>query len=369
MIQTLRDLVRLREEVEDRVRTWVPPEVPLLELGGRNDFFLATSSLQKAIRRNLENEAMTFASALSRAHERYLAWRLSVIALEDVGHGDVGLVEKALLIASDAGPKEQLGVERALIWLAGQLAAAPGNRAACELVVAASGHPGLRDDLIRMRGEADLVSALTATLGPPADAIRIAASIAELDRRGGLGEGLAAIAPLVGRRVVWIAETAHDIGVHGLEHGFLASGLLFHGHVPEVVEAALDTARIGPWLAPALDQYTRAGLRAIERFAVRCQPIATLLRAVPQRARTGTAAALVFGAEGGLLSRRVAYPASAALTRWCSEASLASAGAPVQLLDEGVAVVQSNLALLHEFRVEVLPDRWRNLGPGDPEWK
>jgi hypothetical protein len=52
-----------------------------------------------------------------------------VIALEDVGHGDVGVVEKALLIASDAGLREQLGAERALIWLAGQLAAVPGERA------------------------------------------------------------------------------------------------------------------------------------------------------------------------------------------------------------------------------------------------
>jgi hypothetical protein len=62
------------------------------------------------------------------------------------------------------------------------------------------------------------------------------------------------------------------------------------------------------------------------------------------------------------------YPASADLTRWCSEASLASAGAPIQLLGEGVTVVQSNLALLYETRVGMLPDRWRNIAPGDPEW-
>jgi hypothetical protein len=337
-----------------------------LELRGRNDFFLATSSLQKAIRRNLESEAMSYASALVREHSRYLAWRLAVIALEDVGHGDLAVVERAMLIASDPGLRQQLGVDRALIWLAGQLAAAPGNRAACELVIAAAGHPKLRDDLIRMRGEADLVSPLKATLGPPADAVRIAASVAELDQRGRFGQGLAAIAPLVDRRVVSIAKTARDIGVHGLEHGFLASALLFRGGVPELVVASFDTPRIGFWLAPALDQYTRVGRRAIERFAVRCQPLADLLKATPQRARASAVAVLVFSAEGGLLSKKVVYPASGDLTRWCSEASLASAGAPTQILDEGVAVVRSNLTLLHEIRVSMLHDRWRDIGPGDP---
>jgi hypothetical protein len=334
-------------------------------LRGRNDFFLATSSLQKAIRRNLESEAMTYASALAREHGRYLAWRLVVIALEDVGHGDVGVIESALLIASDTGLREQLGAERALIWLAGQLAAAPGSRAACELVVAASGHPSLRDDLIRLRSPTELLSALPAAPALPPDAIRIAASMAELDRRGCFGQGLAAMAPFLDLRALWIAETAHDIGVHGLEHGFLASALLVRGHLPEVVADRLDTPRIAPWLAPALDQYTRAGLRAVERFALRCQPLARLLKAIPQRARVNTAGVLVFSADGGLLSKKVVYPASGNLTRWCSEASLASAGAPIQLLDEGVAVVGSNLRLLDEIRASLLPGG-RNFGPVDP---
>jgi hypothetical protein len=55
-------LRRLRQEVGDRVRSWKEPELHLLGLRNRNDFFLATSSLQKAIRRNLETKAMSYAS-------------------------------------------------------------------------------------------------------------------------------------------------------------------------------------------------------------------------------------------------------------------------------------------------------------------
>jgi hypothetical protein len=49
------------------------PDLPTLDLRSRNDFFLATSSLQKAIRRNLKTDAMTYASALSKQHSKYLA--------------------------------------------------------------------------------------------------------------------------------------------------------------------------------------------------------------------------------------------------------------------------------------------------------
>jgi hypothetical protein len=355
-------LLRLREEVADRVRSWKSPEVPALELRDRNDFFLATSSLQKAIRRNLETEAMTYASALARQYSRYLAWRLAVVALEDVGHGALGLVEQATLIASEPELRERLGTERTLVWLAGQLAAAPGDRSACELVVAAAGHPILRDDLIGMRSRAELLRGAANPTVSPADAVRIAASVAELDRRGWFDDALAAVADRVGPRVLWIGETAHRISVEGLEHGFVASALLVRGRTRDAADEALSTERVGPWLAPALDQHTRSGIRAIERFALRCQQLATVLRVVTQRCRARATGSLVFAAEGGLLSRSVAHPGVTEFARWDSEASLASAGALIHILDEGLEAVRANLAQLNEIRAEML--RWRTGEPG-----
>ena len=107
---------------------------------------------------------MTYASALAQKHHRYLAHRLAVIDVEDVGHGDVALVEQVLLVVSEPAFREQLGIERTLVWLAGQLADAPGDRSACELVLAASGHPVLRDAQsagIRSRRDANAPSPST----------------------------------------------------------------------------------------------------------------------------------------------------------------------------------------------------------------
>lgn len=365
MNQTPTNLEHLRKELGDEVRSWKQPDLPVIELRDRNDFFLATSSLQKSIRRNLEIEAMTYALALARQYSRYLARRLAVIALEDVGHGDLAVVEQAVLIASEPGLREQLGVERILVWLAGRLAAAPGDRSACELEVVATSHPALRDDLIAMRGRAELLSFLARAPLVPIEALQITASMVQLEQRGWFAAALNAVAPLLDPRARWIAETAHGIGVEGLEHGFLASALLFQRRVPQAAQTPLETPRLGPWLGCALDQHTRAGVRAIERFAVRCEKLARLLRAVPPRRRTSVAGSLVFGAEGGLLSRKVTYSGSYELTRWDAEASLASAGAPIQILDEAIAIVQANLAQLHEIRQGMLPDRWRSGGPGD----
>jgi hypothetical protein len=317
----------MRRRLEERVRSWSAPDLPVLELRTRNDFFLATSSLQKAIRRNLEVEAMTYAAALARGYRAYLSRRLAIIALEDVGHGDVGVVESALLLAAEADLRERLGVERSLTWLPGELARAPGDRAACHLVIVAASHPELRDQLIGMRGRTELLRLIGNTSPVPNEVVRLTAFIAEVEKQGNNFVEAVAAAPAVDQRTRQLVALAHQIGLEGLEHGFLGSALLHHASEPRVLEVALETPKVGPWLAPALDQYTRAGLRSIERFVVRCAPLARLLGNVSSRNRVGVASSLIFAAEGGLLHRTCVYRGTAALTRWCAEASLASAGA------------------------------------------
>jgi hypothetical protein len=209
----------------------------------------------------------------------------------------------------------------------------------------------------------ELRDAVRAAPMDPADALRIAATVAELDRRGRFEDALEAASDRLDPTICWIAETAHRIGVEGLEQGFVASALLAQGRLHDNIEEALTTQRVGPWLAPALDQHTRPGIRSIERFVLRCQQLATVLRVVPPRRWVGAVGALVFAAEGGLLSRRVVYPGSAECTRWDSEASLASAGAPIETLGEGVEIVRANLGQLDKVRAEVLPERWQNSEP------
>lgn len=348
----------IRGALDERIRRWEQPDLPALDLRSRNDFFLAASALQKAIRRNLVDEAMTYAAALVRTYRKYLSWRLAIIALEDVGHGDVTLVEIALLLASEPGLREELGVERSMVWLAGELARSPGDRAACDLVVAAASHPNHHDVLINMRTNSQLLGAIHRAERTPAQMVRVAASIGELDKRGQFAEALAAVASGLDPRARQIAQLAHSVGLDGLEHGFVAAALLHGTGSSEVSEAALETPKIGIWITPAFDRYPRGGLRAIERFLLRCLPLADLLRVVSPRSRTAAGASLVFGAEGGVMHHRVAYSGTLDLTRWCSEASLANAGAPIEILQQGLAIVREHLPLLNEIRAQTLGERW-----------
>ncbi len=61
-----------------------------------NDKWLASSSLQKAIRRNHVGEAMRAARMLMQIDEAYLWRRLKIIALEDIGAANMNMAGQVL---------------------------------------------------------------------------------------------------------------------------------------------------------------------------------------------------------------------------------------------------------------------------------
>ncbi len=347
-------LEELRQELIEEIGAWQDPGLPNLDLEGRNGLYLAASAVQKAIRRNLVPEAMTYAGALVGRFPSYLPRRLAIIALEDVGQGAPRLAAKALLLASETKLRRQLGVDRTCTWLAGALAAAPGDRTACSLAVAATYHPRLRDDLLRMRTNEQLIEAIEGARPDLVPIVRAVGAIGELARRRQFESAIAALSLDLDELTLWISQTAHKLYLEGLGHGYPLAKILYDTSSPEIVERPLVTPRIGPWIAPALDRHTRAGFKAIRRFAGECDPLATLLRIVRPGRRPDTASWLIFAAEGAALGSTLAYKHTADLERSCAEACLADCLAPMELLDDGIRVVREHLPLLDSCRRRVL---------------
>ncbi|MEZ4498298.1 MAG: hypothetical protein R2845_16325, partial [Thermomicrobiales bacterium] len=110
------------------------------------DPWLATSALQKSIRRGLQTPSLLATSfLLERQPDRF--WRrIVVIALEDVGIGDLQLVHEVLAVSG----RKQWRAERGGDWsfaanLVARLCEAPKSRDACDALVIADLHPELRE--------------------------------------------------------------------------------------------------------------------------------------------------------------------------------------------------------------------------------
>ncbi|MEP9373858.1 hypothetical protein [Mesorhizobium sp. KR1-2] len=331
------------------------------------DPWLATSALQKAIRRGHETVALEASSFLLDGHADRFWRRLVVIALEDIGIGDLNAVRDTMLAATRKGWRAEHGGDWVVASrLVQRLCATPKSRDACELLVAADLHPRwaaqrtafldltqhqLSDivaDPARHLVERTLASWLiVGTRRFPAFALpEVAGSfpaLLDVYRHLGASEQVLEVARLGSTRT----QEGHPLT---LPLVWLAASV---GPVTVSPEELFEPALIRGWPDYAFDMHCRLGRRALALFAERCTVLRVLMdRHLPADAHSDFIGHLVFRIEGHVVDRRLSYPGAGAILRDAEIAHLTYSGFPETLVRDALRLIHDHLALLNLSRIE-----------------
>jgi hypothetical protein len=331
------------------------------------DTWLAKSALQKAIRRGDVTTAWTAVRVLAQRQPDQLWRRLVVIALEDVGIGDLSLVHQVLTVSGKKSWRAQNGGDEAIAnTLVDRLCQAPKCRDACELLVIADLHPSLKKQRTHFLdfNEGQLCEIV-------ADADR---DIAERTLAAWLIAGTkrfpAFSLPEVDGSFSVLLDVYRHLGVpdHVLEMARMGSTRTQEGHpltLPLVWLAADASSAIEPvglppssiihgWPAEAYDMHTRPGRRALSLFTERSDTLRTLMaRHLSPKDHADFLGSLVFRSEGHLVDRRIVYPGSQALLTRAEAAHLTYSGFPETLVTDALGLLQECKETLLQCRRDV----------------
>jgi hypothetical protein len=108
----------------------------------RCEKWIASSALQKCVRRSEAGLAQRAAFTFARLDRQGLWRRLISIAFEDVGAGDIDVVIETVAIATSPDWRANAGEEKAIAYLVQRLTEAPKDRSADYLMLAARLHAG-----------------------------------------------------------------------------------------------------------------------------------------------------------------------------------------------------------------------------------
>lgn len=335
------------------------------------DPWLASSALQKSIRWGATEDALLAAHTLLEIRPDRLWRRLAVIALEDVGLGDLDLVAQMVWVSGKkAWRRDHGGDWRIATHLVQRLAAAPKSRDACDVLIIAAWHHALADNRLRFFGASTGELRETVSDDSVSLPVRALAAWYLVGTANHASENL----PVRKGRFADLAVVYSDLHVNpevlqaccgGAARAREAIGLPLNwleyrkSAWREVRSEPLpDPVYIGGWPSAAWDMHTRSGKRALGRFAKECSPLRCFLQAnVPPAERVDVVCGLVFCAEGSRLAHRLTYEGADALLRMSQEALLCWATLPVEAVPEALQIVRSNFDQLHAIRRDFVPGR------------
>ena len=330
------------------------------------DRWLASSALQKAIRRGDVLSAQRALRTLYR-HDPRAAWRrLVIIAYEDVGIGAPGAVSVATWLSGDANARRELGGDEAAALAISQiLAKSPKDRGADLLFAVVLHDPAL--EIVRTQCRSLSIARRLEWVADPTLSLPERA-LAAWHSSGVESWGDRPVGP---GDLGALMRTYADLGVperllEAVVHATKKTRAPFVLMLPLLWLAAADgeTELVDAPLAPsglfngvplyALDKHTRLGGEAIGRFARENREIAQFLT---EHAPSSRQAAL----------RMAVFYADSALTRptlqWRQSAELAAAGTAADFHkvnvapDVGAALIQlvsAQIADLNAIRAQVL---------------
>jgi hypothetical protein len=332
------------------------------------DPMVASSLLQKAIRRGDIDLAARAALTLSQYRGQGVWRRLIVIAFEDVGVGSVDTLLQTTRACVNAERRLAMGGdELSLRILVRLLAGAPKDRSADHLICAAHDHPTFEEDR-RKVGAASLAQRLKlvgdATLSLPTRAIATwYASGVERgkERRIGLGD----LGRLMGAfRELGVPSNlvtaTHIAATRTREPIVLMTPLLWlasensGGH--HVIDFPVPpTTMIGEVPAYAFDKHTAVGKAAIHRFARECPAVRNALAAhVPEYRANEAACMAAFYADAAPVGTRFDWNGSAELERLGTENDMLKAGVRREGISPVLQMFRDNLEHLDAIRAEVV---------------
>jgi len=365
-------------DVERTISAWIADAVAAYEpevvepAGTDTDAkWLASSGLQKAIRRGLPDTAKVMAETLRRVDPDYFWRRGRVIVLEDIGVANLPLTAAFLWVAGKVQWRRRVATDRAWMqWFVDQMANSVKDRSA--------------DDL-------NLVGTADPTFAPHARAIAFSSAHEQhqtLAHSTSLREQVAAVQALSGRYPVdqliggtdtkipgsmdGLCDALRDIlGVPAIVELIVRAGRRqytpFHLTLPLVWSLAatspvvcvrarsLETPFCGAWPTPALDIHTASGKKAIAYHAKACGELRDFLEThLPEPQRRNALGAAIFRAEGVMCDRRIQFEGAADIEETAGRNLMAGQGNPPDHLDRVDNLVRRHLDGLNGIRRRIL---------------
>jgi hypothetical protein len=337
--------------------------------------WIASSALQKAIRRGDIALAQRAAFALHR-DDRSATWRrLIAIAFEDIGPADVDVVIETVAVAMSPGWRALGGEEAVLASIVCRLAETPKDRSADYLMWIAAEHPDL-GEMREICGHSSITDRLSMVLDHsrslPARAVAAwfcSGINYPYQHRVGTGD-LAALADaycqlgappdLVEATMVAARRTRQPyaalVPLVWLEVQRSGQTAIAHACVPP--SGLVDGIPLY-----ALDEHTRLGKRAINTLAQQSPSIrACLQQYAPRRRWIVAAQHAAFYAEGSAVSRRLHWAQSQSLEAFGIEAELATAEVRPDGVEPLISAIRGSLDELNAIRTHLLLTVGANAG-------
>lgn len=352
--------------IEDRLRDHAGSfEARPLQKSHVFDRWLASSLLQKSIRRDKPDLAWLASSYLLENYPEYFWRRLPIIALEDIGFGDLDVTMMAILAGSDTRLRVELGggllAATALIEL---MCAATKDRSTDDLFDVVSRCPNQREERIATFEAEELDDLLK--FAPPGGGVLNVANLMFV-QAGSIGDLPASSikkktwADVIYRHVfetspMGLAETS----LLGLKTtgSILAPMLCVVGshaktNCPETDDALLDSPKgtaIPTW---ALGQHTRVGLDGFRRYIGRSRRIHALLSETADGSvsRPKTIGGLVYRLDCGEMRHRRDCKLSTDLKH---QATHLGWGIPDAAVAEALSILRDEFDLVNACRAEAL---------------
>jgi hypothetical protein len=355
-----------------RFKTIAAQEIATLDLGGRPTPFtstqwVASSLLQKAIRRGNLHAARQAGRFLLEVKREHLFRRLNAIAAEDIGMADIQTVAITAACLSSAKVRRDLGGETLVTdYLIRRMVDARKSRAADDLLMTIERWPGLGADRARFLSMPDdrlrqiilgcpsidrkalALWYLIGTARCPSQHLPTRAGNPALafETLGDLGVAPTLLAIARENFTKTVTMLAPFVALLSLENEVVATRVWDD---PTPVETQIEG--IPSW---AFDMYTRPGRAALGRLLKRNAGLMTWAeRFLPWSGRVQRTGELLFSMEGQCLKRNAAGPLSVALReQWMTECS----GLAAEPLVEGQTALKQAIPELNAIRAQVVAE-------------
>jgi hypothetical protein len=330
------------------------------------DPWVASSLMQKAIRRGEVEYAQRAALTFNRQRGAAVWRRLTVVAFEDVGVASADALVVTTIAATSPFWRGRVGEREAIAGIVRLLAEAPKDRSSDHLIFAAKEHPSL-ESIREMVGSSSLDRRLEMLITDlPLAARAIAAWFCsgvewgdehrldggDLPRLMSTFRGLGVPAPVLEATRNAAARTREPITIMipliwlaAAEDG--PPNILAHQVPPTPVLNGVPLY--------AFDTHTALGKMAISRFAKENEPVReALAQHVPEHKAQRAACVAAFYADAAPVARRFAWSQSAALESLGIETDMHVAGVPSAGVAPILTAVKENLGHLNAIRAELL---------------
>lgn len=320
------------------------------------DRWVLVSSLHKAIRYGLVDQAAATAQTLFTSDPVYFYRRLPVIALEDVSLGNLPACAEVLTFCRDLPLRRKFQGLGLAGYLGARLAATHKSRSACDLISLVNAQHG------QQRAEAEIASlsaeaAMDAASSQDAPLRARAVALLRLDRlpiRNGdqRREALRRVA----ERLNLPAVVAHILVDGNATHGLnamlpLVFELMANRSLRiETVDFATEMLD-GPILCAAADQYTRLGKEAMRRWFREASDLSGFLAQHDLIRNAGAIVGMtLFHIEGSILGSRLTNDCLELLRDETERAEMAQLGLSGEAADELYELMRRSLPALNEIR-------------------